>query len=394
MFRIAARSGASHARRALGRRAFGSKAQPPSTARNIVWAAGTLTLGGLGYLYVTDASAGVHKYVTTPLMRLLDAETAHDLAVFSLKHGLHPVDRKNDDALLEVTLWGKRVSNPIGLAAGFDKNAEAVDALFDLGFGSVEVGSVTPSAQAGNPKPRLFRVDETGTTINRMGLNNDGVDVCGDRLRSRFWRLVAAQSQQKGETVAALASGGNRSAYGDRLLGVNLSKNKTSSADSYDDYVRGIQALGPYADYVVINVSCPNVKNIAASSDVAVLENTIKAVIRARNAMSDYRPPVVLKIGPDNDADQLRLIAQMAMDYRVDGIITTNTTRSRPQSLTENEVAKEEGGLSGPPLRDLALATTRDIYRLTRGRIPIIGCGGISSAADALAFAKAGASAV
>ncbi|KAJ1840056.1 dihydroorotate dehydrogenase, partial [Coemansia sp. RSA 2703] len=205
MFRIAARSGASHARRALGRRAFGSKAQPPSTARNIVWAAGTLTLGGLGYLYVTDASAGVHKYVTTPLMRLLDAETAHDLAVFSLKHGLHPVDRKNDDALLEVTLWGKRVSNPIGLAAGFDKNAEAVDALFDLGFGSVEVGSVTPSAQAGNPKPRLFRVDETGTTINRMGLNNDGVDVCGDRLRSRFWRLVAAQSQQKGETVAALA---------------------------------------------------------------------------------------------------------------------------------------------------------------------------------------------
>ncbi|KAJ2634536.1 dihydroorotate dehydrogenase [Coemansia sp. RSA 1286] len=392
MFRIAARAGGAHTQRRLGSRAFGSKAQPPSAARNAAWAAGWLVVGGLGYLYVTDASAGIHRYVSTPLMRLLDAEKAHDLAIFTLKHGLHPVDRNDDDALLEVTLWGKRISNPVGLAAGFDKNAEAVDALFAMGFGAVEVGSITPEAQAGNPKPRLFRADDRGTTINRMGLNNDGMHVCGDRIRTRFWRLLATQSQKQGQTVASLAASANRSALGDRLLGINLSKNKASAADSHSDYVAGLNALGPYADYFVINVSCPNVKNIAAASDVAVLEDTVRAVMRARNAMPDYRPPVVLKIGPDNDADQLRLIAQLALDYRVDGIIATNTTRSRPAELAATPVGREDGGLSGPPLRDLALATTRDIYRLTRGRIPIIGCGGITSAEDALAFARAGAS--
>ncbi|KAJ2858226.1 dihydroorotate dehydrogenase [Coemansia erecta] len=394
MFRIAARAGGAHTRRSTGSRAFGSKAQAPSTARNVAWAAGWLVVGGVGYLYATDSSAGIHKYVSTPLMRLLDAEKAHDLAIFALKHRLHPVDRKPDDALLEVTLWGKRISNPVGLAAGFDKNAEAIDALFALGFGSVEVGSITPVAQAGNPKPRLFRADEHGTTINRMGLNNDGMLVCADRIRTRFWRLLAAQSQKKGETVASLAASVHRSAHSDRLLGINLSKNKASAADSFADYVAGLEALGPYADYFVINVSCPNVKNIAAASDVAVLEDTVQAVMRARNAMSDYRPPVVLKIGPDNDADQLRLIAQLALDYGVDGIIATNTTRSRPAALAKTRVGNEDGGLSGPPLRDLALATTREMYRLTRGRIPIIGCGGISSAEDALAFARAGASCV
>ncbi|KAJ2304103.1 dihydroorotate dehydrogenase, partial [Coemansia sp. RSA 2705] len=202
-------------------------------------------------------------------------------------------------------------------------------------------------------------------------------------------------SQKRGETVASLASSVNRSAYTDRLLGINLSKNKASAGDSYSDYVEGLHALGAYADYVVVNVSCPNVKNISAGADVAVLESTIAAVVRARNRMPDYRPPIVLKIGPDNDRDQLRLIAQLAMDYRIDGIIATNTTPSRPRGLVDpNEVAKQAGGLSGAPLRETALATTREMYKLTRGRIPIIGCGGISSAEDALQFAKAGASMV
>ncbi|KAJ2510044.1 dihydroorotate dehydrogenase [Coemansia sp. RSA 2049] len=380
-------------------RSFGSNAaqkpQPPSLLRNIIWTATTATVAGLGYLYVTDASAGVHKYVTTPVVRLLDPEDAHNLSIGALKHGLGPVDRKSDNPLLEIELWGKKVSNPVGLAAGFDKNAEAVGGLFGLGFGLVEVGSITPVAQEGNPRQRLFRIDESDAVINRMGLNNDGVQVCGDRIRSRFWRLAASQSKQKGETVASLASAMNRSACANQLLGVNLGKNKSSPNDSYDDYVYGLLNLGPYADYVVVNVSCPNVKNIAASSDIGVLESTIAEVVRARNKMPNYRPPVVLKIGPDNNNDQLKLIAQLALDYRIDGIIATNTTRLRPEGLVDSQdIAKEEGGLSGRPLRDMALATTREMYRLTNGRIPIIGCGGISSAADALAFAKAGATCV
>ncbi|KAJ2010973.1 dihydroorotate dehydrogenase, partial [Coemansia sp. S85] len=164
-----------------------------------------------------------------------------------------------------------------------------------------------------------------------------------------------------------------------------------SADDSFDDYVTGVQKLGPYADYVVINVSCPNVTNMKANGDVEVLERTVAAVMKARNGMGgEYRPPVVLKIGPDNDLQQLRVIAQVALDHRVDGIIATNTTRQRPGVIG----VKEEGGLSGAPLRDMALATTREMYRLTQGKMAIIGCGGIRTAEDALAFARAGASCV
>ncbi|KAJ1964624.1 dihydroorotate dehydrogenase [Dipsacomyces acuminosporus] len=376
-------------------RSFASKAQPPSKLRNLVWATTGAVAAGLGYIYVTDASAGVHKYVSTPLIRLLDPEKAHDVTVYSLKHGLGPQDRKPDDPVLEVELWGKKMSNPVGLAAGFDKNAEAIDALFGLGFGSVEVGSITPQPQEGNPRPRLFRIEDSEAVINRMGLNNDGVQVCTDRIRSRFWRLLASQSKSQGETVASLSGTVNRSAHTDKLLGINVGKNKSSSGDSYDDYVYGVQNLGPYADYLVINVSCPNVKNIGASSNIKVLESTIAAVINARNKLPNYRPPVVLKIGPDNDVDQLKLIAHLALEYKVDGLITTNTTVKRPAGLQDSEdVAKETGGLSGAPLRNLALATTREMYKLTGGRIPIIGCGGIRTAEDALAFAKAGATSV
>ncbi|KAJ2614792.1 dihydroorotate dehydrogenase [Coemansia sp. RSA 1365] len=401
MFRICARVGGNRLRNTtmLGAlaatRAFGTKAAPPSRLRNIVWASTGAVVCGLGYLYVTDSSAGIHKYVFTPILRLLDPEDAHNLAVAMLKYGMCPVDRAADDSLLAVELWGKQVSNPIGLAAGFDKNAEAIDSLFGLGFGAVEVGSITPFAQEGNTKPRLFRIEDSTAVINRMGLNNSGMQMCADRIRSRFWRLLASQSKQQGETVAELSSSVNRSAFKDRLLGINLSKNKASKSDSYNDYVDGLKALGAYADYVVINVSCPNVKNIAAGADVAVLESTIKAVLNERNKMADYRPPVVLKIGPDNDSDQLKLIAQLAIDYCVDGIITTNTTPTRPTGMHDSEeVAKEAGGLSGTPLHSMALATTREMYKLTGGRIPIIGCGGISTAEDALAFARAGASMV
>ncbi|KAJ2647313.1 dihydroorotate dehydrogenase [Coemansia sp. RSA 1250] len=394
MFRIAKRVGGVGQQLANRSRAFGTKAAPPSRLRNAVWATGVVAAAGLGYVYITDASAGIHRYLSTPLMHLLDPEDAHNLSVSLLKHGIAPADRGSDSDLLSIQLWGKQLSNPVGLAAGFDKNGEAIDSLFGLGFGAVEIGSITPEAQTGNPRPRLFRIEDSRAVINRMGLNNDGAQMCADRIRSRFWRLLAAQSQRHGETVASLAASVNRSALSSRLLGINLSKSKTSAADSHADYVEGLRTLGPYADYVVVNVSCPNVSNIRAGADVAVLEDTVAAVVRARNAMPDYRPPVVLKIGPDNNNDQLRLIAQLALDYRIDGIIATNTTPSRPQALLECETAKEFGGLSGEPLCEMALQTTREMYRLTKGRIPIIGCGGISSAEDALRFAKAGASMV
>ncbi|KAJ2050252.1 dihydroorotate dehydrogenase [Coemansia sp. S2] len=374
-----------------GARNFGTKAQPPSRLRNAVWTTSGIVIGGLGYLYLTDASAGFHKYVSTPLMRQLDAEQAHQLAISSMKRGVCPVDRSTDDSVLEIELWGKSVTNPIGVAAGFDKNGEAIDALFGLGFGSVEIGSITPEAQEGNARPRIFRVEDSDAVINRMGLPNCGVVSAGERLRSRFWRLLASQSKQQGESVATLSSSVNRSAVAGRLLGVNVGKCKSSGDDSFDDYVTGLQQLGPYADYVVINVSCPNVTNMKANGNVEVLERTVEAVTKARNKMSgEYRPPVVLKIGPDNDLQQLRVIAQVAMDYRVDGIIATNTTRQRPGVIG----VKEEGGLSGAPLKDMALATTREMYRLTQGKMAIIGCGGIRTAEDALAFAKAGASCV
>ncbi|KAJ2433436.1 Dihydroorotate dehydrogenase (quinone), mitochondrial, partial [Coemansia sp. RSA 2424] len=176
-------------------RAFGTKAQQlqqPSRLRNAVWATSGLVIGGLGYLYVTDASAGIHKYISTPLMRQLDAEQAHQMAINAMKHSVCPVDRKADDSVLEIELWGKTVTNPIGVAAGFDKNGEAIDALFGLGFGTVEIGSITPEAQQGNPRPRIFRVEENDAVINRMGLPNCGAATAGERLRSRFWRLLAS----------------------------------------------------------------------------------------------------------------------------------------------------------------------------------------------------------
>ncbi|KAJ2472273.1 Dihydroorotate dehydrogenase (quinone), mitochondrial, partial [Coemansia sp. RSA 2320] len=320
---------------------LGNEAQAVDTVKRIVQARGAAGVGaaaaavggGVAYLYVTDSRAGVHKYITAPLMRqVLDAEQAHGAAIFALKHGVCPVDRGTDSSVLEIELWGKRVSNPIGLAAGFDKNAEAVDGLFGLGFGLVEVGSITPLAQEGNARPRVFRAAEHEAVVNRMGLPNCGAEESGARLRSRFWRLVAAQSKQQGATVAEVAGASNRSGVEGRLLGVNVSKGKGADSASFDDYVRGLQSVGRYADYVVINVSCPNVRNMGAGTDAAVLGRTVAAVVAARNAMAGFRPAVVLKIGPDSDVQQLRAVAQVALDSRVDGIIATNTTRQRPAS--------------------------------------------------------------
>ncbi|KAJ1915948.1 dihydroorotate dehydrogenase [Mycoemilia scoparia] len=258
------------------------------------------------------------------------------------------------------------------MAAGFDKNCNSTDSLFDLGYGVVEVGSITPEPQSGNPKPRLSRVEESEAVINRMGLNNVGIDVCKDRLRSRFWKHVINQSKTEKQNATDIATSINRSGIESKLPGIN-----------------GIKELGSYADYVVINASSPNVKNLGAKSNTDTLEQTICAAIEARDSLPDgKRPPVVIKIGPDNSDEQLHDIANVALKYRVGGIITTNTTRQRPGSLVgDEEKIAETGGLSGAPLKDLSLGTTRKIYKLTGGQIPIIGCGGIGNADDVIAYA-------
>ncbi|KAJ1919806.1 dihydroorotate dehydrogenase [Mycoemilia scoparia] len=380
----------------LARRAYsaGPRKQQPSVLYNTMWAAGVIGVLGFGGLYLTDASAGIHKYVITPAIHLLDPEQAHDITIMAMKFRLSPRDRKPDDDALKINIWGKDISNPIGMAAGFDKNCNATDSLFDLGYGVVEVGSITPEPQSGNPKPRLFRVEESEAVINRMGLNNVGIDVCKDRLRSRFWKHVINQSKTEKQNATDIATSINRSGIESKLLGINVSKNHSATEESYDDFVKGIKELGSYADYVVINVSCPNVKNLGANSNTDTLEQTICAAIEARDSLPDgRRPPVVIKIGPDNSDEQLHDIADVALKYRVGGIITTNTTRQRPGSLVgDEEKIAETGGLSGAPLKDLSLGTTRKMYKLTGGQIPIIGCGGIRNADDAIAYAKAGAS--
>ncbi|KAJ1675639.1 Dihydroorotate dehydrogenase (quinone), mitochondrial [Spiromyces aspiralis] len=367
-------------------------------AYNVLWTTAGVAILGFGALYVTDASAGVHKYVVTPMLHLLDPEKSHEVATLAMKLGLSPKDRKVDDERLHVELWGKKLSNPIGMAAGFDKNCSVTDALFDLGFGVVEVGSVTPEPQAsgsvGNPKPRLFRLPTSEAVINRMGLNNVGFEVAKERLRTRFWRRVINQSKAERLNASELADSINKSGFVDRLLGVNISKNHTASSESYEDYLKGIAELGPYADYLVINVSCPNVKNLGANSRTDVLEKTVFSAVAARDALPN-KPPVVIKISPDNSDNQLRAIAKVALQAKVDGIITTNTTPKRPSTLAGDEATiKQHGGLSGTPLKPMALETTRKMYQLTKGQIPIVGCGGIRNADDAIAFARAGATIV
>lgn len=255
--------------------------------------------------------------------------------------------------------------NPLGLAAGFDKDAEIPDAMLGLGFGFVEIGSVTPLPQPGNPKPRLFRLTQDHAVINRMGFNNQG-----------------------GAAVHAHLTRRRRNG----IVGVNLGKNKTSE-DAVTDYVRGIERFAGIADYLVVNVSSPNTPGLRALQGRRELTELLLAVLGARNARpgAEARPPVLLKVAPDLTDEDKTDIAAVAAETGVDGLICTNTTISRPQGL-QSPSRSETGGLSGRPLAELSTSVLADMYRLTRGQIPIIGVGGIHDAATAYAKIRAGAS--
>ncbi len=260
-----------------------------------------------------------------------------------------------------------------------------MDGLLGLGFGFVEVGSITPLPQPGNDKPRVFRLPEARAVINRYGFNSQGLDAAAARLLAR---------RRATDVAAAGDAGGAGSPRG--LLGVNLGKNKTSP-DAGADYAAGVTALGRFADYLVVNVSSPNTPGLRALQGPKELDALLRQVLAARAAL-DWGgvspPPLLLKIAPDLTAADLSDVAKVALARGIDGIICTNTTLARPPSVTALPHGNETGGLSGAPLMGPATEVLREMYRLTRGRVPIIGAGGVSSGADAYAKIRAGASLV
>jgi dihydroorotate dehydrogenase len=305
-----------------------------------------------------------------PLLRLLDAEQAHNVGIWAASLGLFPRETRPDPSSLAVTVWGKTFSNPIGLSAGFDKDGVVAPELMDVGFGFVEVGSITPLPQPGNPKPRCFRLTELGAVINRYGFNSCGVDAAKKNLR-------AARSRMHGG-----------------VLGINLGKNKLSE-DAAKDYAIGVQELGPLADYLVINISSPNTPGLRALQSRNELETLIAAVLKERNLLNTPKQvPVLVKIAPDLVEADLRDIAKVASKLGVDGLIVSNTTIERPEAVANHVHGKETGGLSGKPLFEKSTAVLHDMYKLTKGKIPLIGVGGISSGEDAYKKIRAGASLV
>jgi dihydroorotate dehydrogenase len=296
------------------------------------------------------------------LLSRLDAEAAHGLALRALKSGLLPADRGADAASLTVKVWGRTLPNPIGLAAGFDKNAEVPDALLALGFGLVEIGSVTPRPQDGNPRPRLFRLAEDRGVINRMGFPGQGLDAARSRLAIR---------PRQG------------------FVGVNVGANK-DSIDRAADYVACSAALARYADYLVCNVSSPNtpgLRNLQGRTQLAELLKRVQDAIAAKPV------PLLVKIAPDATDDDLDDIVAVCRELRMDGIIVGNTTLARPSSLRSPRRG-ETGGLSGAPLMALATEVLRRTARRVEGQFPLVGCGGVGSGADAYAKMRAGATLV
>jgi dihydroorotate dehydrogenase len=300
-----------------------------------------------------------------PLLRALPPEAAHRLTLAGLRAGFGGRARSPDPPVLHQRLWGRDFPNPIGIAAGFDKDARVPEALLRLGFGFVEVGTVTPLPQPGNPKPRVFRLEADGALINRLGFNSGGLDGLVARL------------------------GGRRRGVG--IVGVNVGKNRDSS-DAVADYAEGVRRAAPLADYLVVNVSSPNTPGLRDLQARGMLEELLRGVLMARDA-TGARPPLLVKIAPDLTDQQRADIAAVALAAGIDGIIVSNTTVARPASL-RSAAAGEAGGLSGRPLFAPSTAVLRDMYRMTGGRLPLIGVGGVASADDAYAKIRAGAALV
>ena len=294
----------------------------------------------------------------------IDPETAHDLAIKSLK--LNPLPSKmfevKDEQMLRIELLGKIFPNPIGLAAGFDKSAEAYNSILKLGFGFVEVGTVTPLKQFGNPKPRIFRLEEDSALINRLGFNNDGIKVIKNRIKS------------DGKVG---------------ILGINIGPNKDTK-DQKNDFCLGLKNFFDIADYIAVNISSPNTKGLRNFHNQEKLEDLLSNLNKIKKE-NKTNVPLLLKISPDIEDNHISTIVDVATRNNISAIILTNTTDGNRDNLT-SEIRKEEGGLSGEPLQEISTNMIKKFYKKLNGKIPIIGVGGVNSGKSAYEKIIAGAS--
>ena len=308
---------------------------------------------------------GLFERLTRPLLHRFDPEDAHEIALRALQWAPLPLAAP-DDSRLAVRAFGLNFTNPIGIAAGFDKNGQVPDALLKLGFGFVETGTVTPRPQAGNARPRIFRLDQDGAIINRLGFNNDG--------EMAVLRRLAMRANKGG------------------IVGINIGANR-DTADRASDYVRLVEAFAPVVSYITVNVSSPNTPGLRNLQEAKSLDELLVRVIEARNRVRRHSgpTPLLLKIAPDLTLSDLDDIVGVARMRRVDCMIVGNTTLSRPSSLLAPDKARQQGGLSGQPLFTLSTRMLAETYVRLEGAMPVIGVGGIDSREAAIAKMRAGA---
>ena len=316
----------------------------------------------------------MYKFLVRPLLFSFDPEWVHYFTLNALKL-LNKIPLSSwllrkiysyEDSSLEKELFGIKFKNPVGLAAGFDKNGKYIKEMSNLGFGFIEIGTITPKPQPGNPKKRLFRVQNDLAIINRLGINNDGSFMCAERLKKNNSNIV---------------------------IGGNIGKNSTTSNENADaDYIQNFETLHQYVDYFVLNVSCPNVSNFTKLQDVEFLKKLVPQ-LKKINSTKPKKKPILIKISPDLNQDQLDETIDLILSENLDGIIATNTTTKR-ENLKTNKSKIEKignGGLSGEPLKKKSTEVIRYIYKKTSGNLPIIGVGGIMNSKDALDKIEAGA---
>ncbi|SCU98630.1 LAFA_0G19240g1_1 [Lachancea sp. 'fantastica'] len=357
----------------------------------------TLVGGSFAGLYLINSRSAIHEYLFCPILRLLtpDPEQGHKIGIFLLKWGLTPkLLFDHDDPVLQVNVFNKNLSNPVGCAAGLDKNGDAIDGILQGGFAYHEIGSITPLPQPGNPKPRFFRLPQDDAVINRYGFNSDGHDSVFSTVAERVNKYLFSYFSKDSKI-------NNLSLHQGKLLGINLGKNKTG--DEVTDYLKGVEKFHSLADVLVINVSSPNTPGLRDLQSESKLTDLLSQVVDKRNSLVNsgnslgakvHKPPILVKIAPDLTEPELQSIAEASKKSKVDGIIVSNTTIQRPSSLItrDEDLESQVGGLSGKPLKEFSLKALRTVYKYTKNSdLILVGCGGISSAQDALEFGKAGA---
>jgi len=298
-----------------------------------------------------------------PLLFKVDPEKAHTLAIKSLKFNLIPnvFDQNKNDSIFQTKIFGKDLDNPIGMAAGFDKNAEVYNALFKLGFGFVEVGTITPLKQYGNPKPRVFRLVEDEALINRLGFNNHGAEIVKDRIK---------RNKKLG------------------LLGINIGPNKDSS-DRLNDYLIGLKTFYDDADYITINISSPNTENLRTFHEGNKLQDLLKSIMEEKKSLNS-NIPIAVKVSPDISEDQVSQISEILLEHEIKAIIVSNTSEATRDKLS-NIQRHQKGGLSGKPIEEKSNILINRFYKLLKGKIKIIGVGGVDSGQTAYNKFLAGA---